>query len=84
MPNRDLVSWNSFISVFSQIGEVGLSLNAFCRMRHEDGMIPNEITLVLLISGCGIVEGGYVHGFAVKSGLLSERKVVNSLINMYG
>ncbi|KAJ0484186.1 putative tetratricopeptide-like helical domain superfamily, DYW domain-containing protein [Helianthus annuus] len=56
MPNRDLVSWNSFISVFSQMGEVG----------------------------CGIVEGGYVHGFAVKSGLLSERKVVNSLINMYG
>ncbi|KAJ0462847.1 putative tetratricopeptide-like helical domain superfamily, DYW domain-containing protein [Helianthus annuus] len=84
IPNRDLVSWNSFISVFSQMGEVGLSLNAFCRMRHEDGMIPNEITLISLISGCGIVEGGYVHGFAVKSGLLSERKVVNSLINMYG
>ncbi|KAJ0786325.1 putative tetratricopeptide-like helical domain superfamily [Helianthus annuus] len=53
-------------------------------MTHEDGMIPNEITLISLISGCGIVEGGYVHGFAVKSRLLSERKVVNSLINMYG
>ncbi|KAD1826807.1 hypothetical protein R6Q59_006961 [Mikania micrantha] len=84
IPDRDLVSWNSFISVFSKMGEVGLSLNAFYRMRHEDAMNPNEITLISLISGCGIVEGGYVHGFAVKNGLLSERKVLNSFINMYG
>ncbi|KAK9053559.1 hypothetical protein SSX86_024633 [Deinandra increscens subsp. villosa] len=84
MPNKDLVSWNSFISLFSQMGEVGLSLNAFYRMRHEDGMSPNEITLISLIPACGIVEGGYVHGFTVKNGLLSERKVLNSLINMYG
>ncbi|KAI3797025.1 hypothetical protein L1987_39715 [Smallanthus sonchifolius] len=53
-------------------------------MKYEDGMSANEVTLISLISACGIVEGGYVHGFAVKSGLLSETKVLNSLVNMYG
>ncbi|CAH1439511.1 unnamed protein product [Lactuca virosa] len=84
IPNKDLVSWNSIISVFSQKGEVSLSLNAFYRMRHEYEMNPNEITLISLIPACEILEGSYLHGFAVKSGLLSETKVLNSLINMYG
>ncbi|KAI3745762.1 hypothetical protein L6452_08169 [Arctium lappa] len=84
IPHKDLVSWNSIISSFSQKGDVCLSLNAFYRLRQEDGMNPNEITLISLISACGTVEGGYIHGFAVKNGLISERKVLNSLINMYG
>ncbi|KAI3745757.1 hypothetical protein L6452_08164 [Arctium lappa] len=84
IPHKDLVSWNSIISSFSQKGDVSLSLNAFYRLRQEDGMNPNEITLMSLISACGTVEGGYIHGFAVKNGLISEIKVLNSLINMYG
>ncbi|KVI07812.1 Pentatricopeptide repeat-containing protein, partial [Cynara cardunculus var. scolymus] len=84
IPHKDLVSWNSIISSFSQKGDVGLSLNAFYRLRQEDGMNPNEITLISLISACGTLEGGYIHGFAVKNGLISQTKVLNSLINMYG
>lgn len=30
------------------------------------------------------MEGGYIHGFAVKNGLFCEMKVLNSHINMYG
>ncbi|XP_071700520.1 pentatricopeptide repeat-containing protein At5g40410, mitochondrial [Rutidosis leptorrhynchoides] len=84
IPNRDLVSWNTIISAFSRKGEVGLSLNAFYRMRYDDEMKPNDITLISLISSCGYVEGGYIHGFVLKNGWLCEIKVLNSLINMYG
>ncbi|XP_076932014.1 pentatricopeptide repeat-containing protein At5g40410, mitochondrial-like [Bidens hawaiensis] len=90
IPHKDSVSWNSMISVFSKMGELGLSLNVFYRMRHEYGMNPNDVTFISLISACGsdgTNEGDYVtyiHGFAVKTGLLSETKVVNSLINVYG
>ncbi|KAI3724547.1 hypothetical protein L2E82_36328 [Cichorium intybus] len=84
IPNKDLVSWNSIISVFSQKGEVSLSLNTFYRMRHEYEMKPNEITLISLIPACEILVGAYLHGFALKNGLSSEIKVSNSLINMYG
>ncbi|KAL4579035.1 hypothetical protein LXL04_015170 [Taraxacum kok-saghyz] len=84
IPNKDSVSWNSIISIFSQKGEVNLSLNAFYRMRHEYQIYPNDITLISLIPACGTAEGSYLHGFSVKNGLSSELKVSNSLINMYG
>ncbi|KAK9271026.1 hypothetical protein L1049_026615 [Liquidambar formosana] len=88
MPNRDLVSWNSLISGNSRKGYVDKCLNAFCRMRSETDMQPNEVSLISIISACtdkgALDEGKYIHGFAVKGGLLSEAKVVNSLINMYG
>lgn len=88
MPDKDSVSWNSLISVFSQRGDVGKSLNAFCRMRIETDMEPNEVTLISLVSVCtnsgALGEGNYIHGFALKMGLLFYNKVLNSLINMYG
>uniref|UniRef100_A0A5B7B3X4 DYW domain-containing protein n=1 Tax=Davidia involucrata TaxID=16924 RepID=A0A5B7B3X4_DAVIN len=88
MRSKDLVSWNSLISGFSQRGDVGKSLNAFCRMRSELGLEPNEVTFISIISACtymGALDvGNCIHGFALRVGLLLETKVVNALINMYG
>ncbi|THG03368.1 pentatricopeptide repeat-containing protein At5g40410, mitochondrial [Camellia sinensis] len=88
MPNKDLVSWNSLISGFSRRGDLGKCLSSLCRMRSDMGMAPNEVTLISTISACtntgAVDEGNYIHGLAVKMGLLSETKVVNALINMYG
>lgn len=88
MPNKDVVSWNSLISGFSQRGYLGKCLEAFCRMRFEMELRPNEVTLLSIISACtdmgALDEGKYSHGFALKLGMLLEAKVVNSLINMYG
>ncbi|GFZ10492.1 tetratricopeptide repeat (TPR)-like superfamily protein [Actinidia rufa] len=88
MPSKDLVSWNSLISGFSRRGDVGKCFNTFCRIKSEMGMAPNEVSLISTISACidtGAVDAGnYIHGLAVKMGLLSEIKVVNALINMYG
>ncbi|WOG99789.1 hypothetical protein DCAR_0519145 [Daucus carota subsp. sativus] len=88
IPDRDLVSWNSWISQLSRSGGFGKSLEMFNRMRLEMGMEPNEVTLLSLVSACtdtgGFDEGAFVHGLAFKMGLLSEVKVVHSFINMYG
>ncbi|CAK9178366.1 unnamed protein product [Ilex paraguariensis] len=88
MPNKDLVSWNSLISVFSRRGGVSECLNAFFRMKSDMGLEPNEVTLISILSACtgmgALNEGNYIHGFVVKTGLLLESKVANSLINMYG
>lgn len=88
MPEKDLVSWNSWISLLSRSGHFGKSLEVFSRMRLEMGMEPNEVTIVSLVSGCiqvgGFYQGVCVHGFALKMGLMSEVKVVHSFINMYG
>lgn len=88
MPNKDLVSWNSLISGFSRRGYVDKCLNAFFRMKFEMGIEPNEVTLISLVSACtsrgAVDEGKYIHGFALKLGVLWEPKLVNSLINLYG
>lgn len=88
MPDKDLVSLNSWISSLSRSGYFCKSLEVFSRMRLEMGMEPNEVTVVCLVSGCvqvgGFHEGLCVHGLALKMGLMSEVKVVHSFINMYG
>ncbi|XP_022867313.1 pentatricopeptide repeat-containing protein At5g40410, mitochondrial [Olea europaea var. sylvestris] len=88
MPKKDLVSWNSLISGFSRKGELNYCLNSFHRMRFEMGLEPNEVSLICIISACteraAFCEGNYIHGLAIKTGLIVEIKVVNSLINMYG
>ncbi|XP_047321851.1 pentatricopeptide repeat-containing protein At5g40410, mitochondrial isoform X2 [Impatiens glandulifera] len=87
--HKDLVSWNSFISVFSRLGLVEKCLNVLNRMRVESDIEPNEVTLISTISaiadvGEGLDEGNSLHGIAVKVGLLFECKLLNALINMYG
>ncbi|XP_023546177.1 pentatricopeptide repeat-containing protein At5g40410, mitochondrial isoform X2 [Cucurbita pepo subsp. pepo] len=84
MPDRDLVSWNSLICGFSRCLHV--TLKAFCTMKFEMSVKPNEVTILSMISACnGALDvGRYIHGFAIKIGVSLEVKVVNSLINMYG
>ncbi|GAV56689.1 PPR domain-containing protein/PPR_2 domain-containing protein/DYW_deaminase domain-containing protein [Cephalotus follicularis] len=88
MPNKDLVSWNSLISGFSRRGDVAKCINILYRMRFQIGMQPNEVTLISIVSACtnmgALDEAKYVHVISLKVGLLSEVKVTNSLINLYG
>ncbi|CAI0382305.1 unnamed protein product [Linum tenue] len=88
LPDRDLVSWNSFISGFSRRGDLSNCLNAFSAMKLETGVEANEGTIVPLISACtetrALDIGTYIHGFILKFGMLLELRIANVLINMYG
>ncbi|KAJ0026243.1 hypothetical protein Pint_09297 [Pistacia integerrima] len=88
MPEKDLASWNSLISGYSRNGHVFRCLIAFNRMKFEQVMQPNDFTLLSIISACtdmrALDEGKYIHGIALKLGMLCEPKVVNALINLYG
>ncbi|KDP36860.1 hypothetical protein JCGZ_08151 [Jatropha curcas] len=88
LPDKDLVSWNSLISGFSRKGDLGNCINAFYRIRLETDMKLNGATLLPVISACtdtrALDVGKFVHGFALKLGMLLEVKVANALINLYG
>lgn len=88
LPRRDLVSWNSRISGFSRKGNLPESFYALHIMRSEFRLNPNGVTLLSIVSACtsegALVEGKYVHGIALKTGLSFDPKLVNSLVNMYG
>lgn len=88
IPNKDLISWNSLITGYSRRSCLVKCLNALSRMRLELGMQPNDVTVISIISVCNHVrvlnEGKFIHGIALKLGMLAETKVNNALINFYG
>ncbi|WOG97608.1 hypothetical protein DCAR_0416949 [Daucus carota subsp. sativus] len=86
--NKNLVSWNSMISVFSKNGWYGSSLGLFGRMLNsQEGMVPDDATLVSVLPVCaaeGEIEmGRMIHCIAVKMKLSKEVKVSNALVDMY-
>ncbi|KAK9165020.1 hypothetical protein Scep_000211 [Stephania cephalantha] len=88
IPNKDLVSCNSLISMFQRRGNSRESLKMLHIMRSDMGVEPNEVTLISLISaiaGMHALDGGKcIHGYAVKLGYSFVTQLCNSLINMYG
>ncbi|KAF3781447.1 Pentatricopeptide repeat-containing protein [Nymphaea thermarum] len=50
MPERNLVSWNSIIAVYVNVGEVEIA-----PLMYREGIKPNEITMVDLLSACAVL-----------------------------
>lgn len=85
---KNLVSWNSMISVFSKNEFYGHSLDLFKRMlTSQEGIVPDVATLVSVLPVCaaeGNIEmGRMIHCMAVKMELSKEVKVINALVDMY-
>lgn len=88
MPEKNLVSWNSMIRVFSDNGfseECFLLLGEM--MEENDAFMPDVATFVTLLPVCArekeIGVGKGVHGWAVKLSLDKELVVNNALMDMY-
>ncbi|CAN1186091.1 Pentatricopeptide repeat-containing protein At2g34400 [Linum perenne] len=87
IPQRDLVSWNSMISGYAQMGSARNAVRLFLDMRDE-GIEPNEMTLVSVLGACGDL-GNLDLGKSVEEFVRGRKMVLNSyigsaLINMYG
>ncbi|XP_040381879.1 pentatricopeptide repeat-containing protein At4g32430, mitochondrial [Oryza brachyantha] len=81
MSERDVISWTTAISMD---GEDAVAL--FNGMRR-DGVPPNEVTFVALMSAlladCPAAEAQMVHAACLKAALSGEAAASNSLITMY-
>ncbi|KAH1038123.1 hypothetical protein J1N35_039866 [Gossypium stocksii] len=88
MSEKNLVSWNSMISVFAENGFAQEGLGLFSEMiKCEKSFVPDVASLVTILPVCageGNLEMGMVfHGLAVKLGLNQELMVKNALLDMY-
>ncbi|KAK2634233.1 hypothetical protein Ddye_029025 [Dipteronia dyeriana] len=87
MPKRNVISWTSLISGFSQTGMPKMALTYFSSMVCQ-GFEPNYFTFVGAVSACASLGnarcGKEVHGMIYRSGLELNSHVSNCLINMYG
>ncbi|PKA67149.1 Pentatricopeptide repeat-containing protein [Apostasia shenzhenica] len=87
MPTRDVISWNSMISVFSLNEMRQDSMNCFSELVRE-GLPVNSVSLISVLPASGELQakffGSCVHGCAIKAGLDSQVTVGNALIGMHG
>ena len=87
MPERDLVSWNSMISAYEQIGRPMSAVELYYKAKECD-ITPDALTLVSLASAASQIvdsrSGKSVHTFLLRRGLDSALVFVcNAVIDMY-
>uniref|UniRef100_A0A0D9X2R3 Pentacotripeptide-repeat region of PRORP domain-containing protein n=1 Tax=Leersia perrieri TaxID=77586 RepID=A0A0D9X2R3_9ORYZ len=84
MSKRDVVSWTTAISMDGEDAAAALTL--FNGMRR-DGVPPNEVTFVALISAmpaeCPSRDAQMIHAACIKAAVSGEAAAANSLITMY-
>lgn len=82
---RNIVSWNMLISVYTRQGLLEEALVLFVQMQTQE-LMPDSFSLSSSISACGhaglLQLGCQIHGYAIKRCFLDDF-VQNSLIDMY-
>jgi len=82
----DVYTWTSLISGFTQKGRINDAFDLLREMFIE-GVEPNSITIASAVSACASVKslsmGSEVHSIAVKTSLVDDMLIGNSLIDMY-
>lgn len=86
MQERDVVSWTSMVSAFAQRGMWNDALRFLSEMQ-ADGIIPNKVTIISLLSACGhgqaVDKGRWVYGQLGEYGIEPDVDIGNSVISMY-
>lgn len=87
MPERNVFSWNGLIGGYARNGRFFQVLGSFKRMLSEGDVLPNDATLVTVLSACarlGALDlGKWVHVYAENIGYKRNVFVGNALIDMY-
>lgn len=87
MPERDLVSWNSMISGYSQGGFYEECKNLYRRMLDLEDLRPDGVTAVSVLQACAqssdLVFGMAVHQYVIDNGIEMDLSVCNSIISVY-
>lgn len=86
MPERDIYSWSTMISGYSQTVQPDVALELFHGM-VASGIKPNEITMVSVLSAIttlGLLkEGRWVHDYIHNNSILLNDNLWAALIDMY-
>ncbi|KAL1533978.1 pentatricopeptide repeat-containing protein, mitochondrial [Salvia divinorum] len=82
----DIVSWNAVLAAFAYGGDANGAMLFFSQTRHS-GSAPNDITVRSLLCGFAdpstLSQGKQVHCYIIKTGLVLDLPVCNTLLSMY-
>ncbi|KAM6571244.1 hypothetical protein CsatA_015324 [Cannabis sativa] len=83
----DVVLWTSMVTGYEQNGYPEEALIFFSQMVMLEGLNPDRVTLVSVVSACAQLSnfklGSSVHGFVIRRGVNTDLSLVNSLLNLY-
>ena len=86
MGNKCVVSWNTMIDGYAQIGKSEEAFATFLKMLDE-GVEPTRIAIMAALTACAdlgdLERGRFVHKLVDRLKLDFEASVMNSLISMY-
>ncbi|KAK4347123.1 hypothetical protein RND71_033462 [Anisodus tanguticus] len=86
MEQRDVVSWTTLVTAYSQGSQWEAAIAVFSQMR-EEGFVFNQYTLagtlVACASLCYLEYGRQLHGLLYKTGLQNESCTESALVDMY-
>lgn len=87
MPLRNVITWTSMISGYSQNGKYEEAIKVFVRMWEEGEVMPNEVTLASVLPACANLGamglGERIDVYARENGLIGNVFVSNALVEMY-
>ncbi|XP_050236310.1 pentatricopeptide repeat-containing protein At4g14170-like [Mercurialis annua] len=87
MPERDMVSWNTILGVFSVSGFYVEAINLFSEM-NTSGFRPNMVSVVSVLPVCAELAdemmARQVHCYILKAGFDFQVTVRNALVDVYG
>lgn len=87
MPERNLVSWSTLVSMYVQHGYNQEALESFIRLLECCHQRPNEYVLASVVRACtqlgGCMMGLQIHSFIVKCGFGQDVFVATALVDFY-
>ncbi|XP_024987082.1 pentatricopeptide repeat-containing protein At4g14850 [Cynara cardunculus var. scolymus] len=87
MPEKNLATWNAYISNAVLEGHPRKAIDAFIKSRRLGGE-PSSITFCVVLNACSDAFysqlGKQVHGFAIRYGYERHVSVANGMIDFYG
>lgn len=87
MPERNVVSWTTSISVHIRAGNPGKALRVFSWMLDIQTEEPNGFTFSAALKACSMVGnlelGKWIHEQVLRAGLQSDAVLMNAILDMY-
>ncbi|KAF8757483.1 hypothetical protein HU200_011008 [Digitaria exilis] len=84
LDSRNVVSWCSMMQLCVRDGRLEEALRVFSEM-ISDGVEPNEFAFSIALGACGSAAlGRQIHCSAIKRDLMTDIRVSNALLSMYG
>lgn len=88
MPERDIVSWNTIIGVFSVNACYVQALDCFKDMNLRSGFRPNLVSIVSMLPVCAGLQDAVmvscIHCYVVKVGMDLHVTIGNAMVDAYG